>query len=73
MEEALLELGGGRAGAGIDFAALLQPSLREAYHYPTEQAQGKRRLGVADPAVVFAQSDVQPAASNSSRVRLLMR
>jgi hypothetical protein len=59
MEESFLELAGGRPAARIDFAALLQPSLREAHHHPAEQAQGKSRLGVADPAVIFAQRDVQ--------------
>ena len=46
MEEALLELTSGGAAAGIDFAAFLQPGLRETYHYPAKQAQGKGGLGL---------------------------
>ena len=61
MEELLLELAGGHSAAGIGFAALLQPDLRETDHPAAKQAQGKSRLGVADPAVIFAQSDVQSA------------
>ena len=59
MEELFLELAGGRPAARVDFAALLQPSLREAHHHSAEQAQGKSRFGVADSAVIFDQSDVQ--------------
>src|SRR5208282_3820099 len=59
MEEALLELAGSRPAARIDFAAFFQPSLREAHDYPTEQAQGKGRRRVADPALIFAQSDIE--------------
>jgi len=59
VEESLLELANGHPAAGIDFAALLQPNLCETDHHAAEQAQRKSGLGVADPAVVFAQGDVQ--------------
>jgi hypothetical protein len=59
VREAFLELAGGGPTAGIDFAAFLQPDLRETNHYPAEQAQGKRRLGVTDPALIFTQRHVQ--------------
>jgi len=59
VKESLLELAGGHPAAGIDFAAFLQPDLCETDCDPAKQAQCKSSLGVADPAVVFAQSDVQ--------------
>ena len=59
MQEAFLELAGGGPTAGIEFAAFLQPDLCETNHYPAEQAQGKGRLGVADPALIFTQRHVQ--------------
>lgn len=59
MEEALLELAGGGPAAGIDFTTFLQPDLRETDHDPAEQAQRKGRLGVVDPAAVFAQRHIQ--------------
>ena len=59
MQEALLELASGGPAAGIEFAAFLQPDLCETNHYPAEQAQGKGRLGVADPALIFTQRHVQ--------------
>ena len=59
MEEALLELASGGPAAGIEFATFLQPDLCETDHYPAEQAQGKGRLGVADPALIFTQCHVQ--------------
>ena len=54
-----MELAGGGPTAGIEFAAFLQPDLCETNHYPAEQAQGKGRLGVADPALIFTQRHVQ--------------
>ena len=54
-----MELAGGGPAAGIDFPAFLQPDLCETDHYPAEQAQGKGRLRVVDPAVIFAQGHVQ--------------
>ena len=54
-----MELAGGGPAAGIDFTAFLQPDLCETDHYPAEQAQGKGRLRVVDPAVIFAQGHVQ--------------
>ena len=54
-----MELAGGHPAAGIDSAAFLQPNLGETDHHPAKQAQGKSGLGVADPAVVFAEGDVQ--------------
>jgi len=54
-----LELAGGGPAAGIEFAAFLQPDLCETNHYPAEQAQGKGRLEVADPALIFTQRHVQ--------------
>jgi len=59
VEEAFLELAGGGPAAGIDFTAFLQPDLCETDHYPAEQAQGKGRLRVVDPAVIFAQGHIQ--------------
>ncbi len=59
MEEAFLELAGGGPAARIEFTAFLQPDLCETDHDPAEQAQGKGRLGVADPALIFTQRDVQ--------------
>ena len=59
MEESFLELAGGGPAARVDFAACLQPGLRETDRHPAEQAQGKGRLGVVDPAVIFPQRDVQ--------------
>ena len=59
VEESLLELASGRPAAWLDFAALHQPDLREAHHHSAEQAQDKGRRRVADPAVIFAQADVQ--------------
>ena len=59
MQEAFLELAGGGPAAGLELAAFLQPSLCETNHYPAEQAQGKGRLGVADPALIFTQRHVQ--------------
>ena len=54
-----MELAGGGPAARVDFAAFLQPGLRETDRHPAEQAQGKGRLGVVDPAVIFPQRDVQ--------------
>ena len=59
VEESLLELAGGHPAAGIDFAAFLQPDLGEADHHPAKQAQRKGGPGVANPAVIFPQRDVQ--------------
>ena len=59
MAEALLELASSGPAAGIDFTAFLQPDLGETDHYPAEQAQGKGRLGVVDPALIFPQRHVQ--------------
>ena len=59
VEESFLELAGGGPAARVDFAACLQPGLRETDRHPAEQAQGKGRLGVVDPAVIFPQRDVQ--------------
>lgn len=33
--------------------------MGEAYHYPAKQAQGKGRLGIAHPTVIFTQGYVQ--------------
>ena len=54
-----MELAGGGPAAGIEFTTFLQPDLCETDHHPAEQAQGKGRLGVADPAVIFTQRHVQ--------------
>lgn len=54
-----MELAGGGPTAGIEFAAFLQPDLCETNHYPAEQAQGEGGLGIADPALIFTQRDVQ--------------
>ena len=59
MQEAFLELAGGGPTLGIEFAAFLQPDLCKTNHYPAEQTQGKGRLGVADPALIFTQRHVQ--------------
>jgi len=59
VQEAFLELAGGGPAAGIEFAAFLQPDLCETDHYSAEQAQGKGRLRVADPALIFTQRHVQ--------------
>ena len=59
MEESFLELAGGGPAARVDFAAFFQPGLRETDRRPAEHAQGKGRLGVVDPAVIFTQRDVQ--------------
>ena len=59
VQEALLELAGGGAAAGIEFATFLQPDLGETDDDPAEQAQRKGRLGVVDPALIFAQRHVQ--------------
>jgi len=59
VEESFLELAGGGPAARVDFAAFLQPGLRETDRHPAEHAQGKGRLGVVDPAVIFPQRDVQ--------------
>lgn len=54
-----MELAGGGATARIDFTAFRQPGLRETDRHPAEHAQRKGGLGVVDPAVIFAQRDVQ--------------
>lgn len=54
-----MELAGGHSAAGLDFTALLQPGLCETDHHPAKQTQRKSGLGVADPAVIFAQSYIQ--------------
>jgi hypothetical protein len=59
VREAFLELAGGGPTARIEFAAFLQPDLCETNHYPAQQAQGKGRLGVTDPALIFTQRHVQ--------------
>ena len=58
-EKALLESACGSAAARVEFTAFIQPSLREAYDYPAKEAQGKGRLGMANPTVIFAQGYVQ--------------
>ena len=58
-DKALLESAGSSAAARVEFTAFLQPSLREAYDYPAKEAQGKGRLGMANPTVIFAQGYVQ--------------
>ena len=59
MEESLLELAGGPRAFGIDFTAFLQPGLGETDPHAAKQAQGKRGLGLADPALIFSQGYVQ--------------
>lgn len=59
VEESFLELTSGGAAARVYLAAFLQPGLRETDRRPAEHAQGKGRLGVVDPAVIFPQCDVQ--------------
>ena len=59
MEETLLELAGGGPAARIKFTTFLQPDLCETDHDPSEQAQGKGRPGVVDPAAIFTQRHVQ--------------
>ena len=54
-----MELACSSAAARVKFTAIFQPSLREANYYPAKQAQGKGRLGIADPTVIFAQGYVQ--------------
>ena len=58
-EKALLELARGCAAARIGFAALLQPSLRKADDHSTKEAQCKGRFAIPNPAVIFAEGDVQ--------------
>ena len=59
VEEALLELARGGPTPGIDFTAFLQPDLGETDRHPAKQAERKSGLGVAHPALILAQSDVQ--------------
>ena len=59
VEEAFLELAGGDAAARLGFAALINPGLCETDHNPAKQTQRKSRLGVTNPAMVFAQGHVQ--------------
>jgi len=54
-----LELACGDAGAGIEFAALLQPGLCKADHHPAKQAQGKGRFGMANATVILGEGYVQ--------------
>ena len=63
--EAFLELAGGGAAAGIEFTALLQPDLREADDDPPKQAQGKGGFGIAHPAVIFTEGDVQSVVQSA--------
>ena len=58
-KKALLEFACGSAAERVKFTALFQPSLREAYDEPAKEAQGKGRLGMTNPTVIFAQGYVQ--------------
>lgn len=59
MEEAFLEFAGGDAAARVETETGIHPSLCETDHDATKEAQCKSGIGVADPALVLAQSDVQ--------------
>ena len=57
--EPFLELAGGGPAARVAFAAGRQPRLGKTDHHPAKQAQGKGGLGLAHPAAILAERDVQ--------------
>lgn len=60
-----MELAGGDPSAGIDFAALLLPCLREADDHATKQAQSERRLGITHPTMIFGEGYVQSVVQSA--------
>lgn len=54
-----MEFAGSCAAERIDLAALLKPGLRKTDDHSTKEAQGKGRFAIPNPAVIFAESDVQ--------------
>lgn len=57
--EALLEFAGGHSALGVELSALGHPHLGKADHHSAEEAQDKGCLGMAHPAVIFAQGHIQ--------------
>jgi len=47
------------SGARFDFSGLGDPGERKADDHPAKQTQEQRGVGVANPALIFLQGDIQ--------------